>query len=160
LTTSTFGQRPARRAASRASTSTAITRSETRASAAVIRPVPAPMSTTRAPGPTRAARTSAAASAGSRRKCWLRGRSRALEARRPATEVPDHRRRHGLRAYSTAMPFGTLAPVPYYICPKCKERSLDIDAREGFSTQAPACRHCGFGFLFELLDDYYPAPDT
>ena len=50
--------------------------------------------------------------------------------------------------------------MPYYICPRCKERSLDIDAREGFSTQAPACRHCGFGFLFELLDDYYPAPDT
>ena len=37
---------------------------------------------------------------------------------------------------------------------------MDVDAREGFSTQAPACRHCGFGFLFELLDDYYPAPDT
>jgi PAS domain-containing protein len=54
----------------------------------------------------------------------------------------------------------TLTPVPYYICPQCKERSLDIDSREGFSTQAPACRHCGFGFLFELLDDYYPAPDT
>jgi hypothetical protein len=51
-------------------------------------------------------------------------------------------------------------PMPYYICPKCKERSVDVDAREGFSTQAPACRHCGFGFLFELLDDYYPAPDT
>jgi PAS domain-containing protein len=50
--------------------------------------------------------------------------------------------------------------VPYYICPSCKERSIDIDAREGFSEQAPACRHCGFGFLFELLDDYYPAPDT
>lgn len=50
--------------------------------------------------------------------------------------------------------------MPYYICPRCKERSIDIDAREGFSTQAPACRHCGFGFLFELLDDYYPAPDT
>ena len=57
-------------------------------------------------------------------------------------------------------PRATLARVPYYICPQCKERSLDIDAREGFSTQAPACRHCGFGFLFELLDDYYPAPDT
>jgi PAS domain-containing protein len=52
------------------------------------------------------------------------------------------------------------AAVPYYICPRCKERSVDIDAREGFSTDAPACRHCGFGFLFELLDDYYPAPDT
>ena len=54
----------------------------------------------------------------------------------------------------------TLARVPFYICPQCKERSLDIDGREGFSSQAPACRHCGFGFLFELLDDYYPAPDT
>jgi hypothetical protein len=50
--------------------------------------------------------------------------------------------------------------VPYYICPRCKERSIDVDGREGFSSQAPACRHCGFGFLFELLDDYYPAPDT
>jgi PAS domain-containing protein len=50
--------------------------------------------------------------------------------------------------------------VPYFICPRCKERSLDIDGVEGFSQQAPACRHCGFGFLFELLDDYYPAPAT
>jgi PAS domain S-box-containing protein len=50
--------------------------------------------------------------------------------------------------------------VPHYICPQCKERSVDIDGREGFSEDAPACRHCGFGFLFELLDDYYPAPDT
>ena len=50
--------------------------------------------------------------------------------------------------------------MPYYICPHCKERTVDIDAREGFSEDAPACRHCGFGFLFELLDDYYPAPDT
>jgi PAS domain-containing protein len=50
--------------------------------------------------------------------------------------------------------------VPYYICPNCRERSVDIDAREGFSVQAPACRSCGFGFLFELMDDYYPAPTT
>jgi hypothetical protein len=50
--------------------------------------------------------------------------------------------------------------MPYFICPKCKERSVDVDGQEGFSGQAPACRHCGFGFLFELLDDYYPAPDT
>jgi len=52
------------------------------------------------------------------------------------------------------------AAVPYFICPRCKERSVDVDGQEGFSDQAPACRHCGFGFLFELLDDYYPAPDT
>ena len=50
--------------------------------------------------------------------------------------------------------------MPNYICPKCKDRSVDLDAREGFSTQAPACRRCGFGFLFELMDDYYPAPST
>jgi len=50
--------------------------------------------------------------------------------------------------------------VPHYICPRCKERSVDVDGREGFSTDAPACHHCGFGFLFELLDDYYPAQAT
>jgi len=25
---------------------------------------------------------------------------------------------------------------------------------------APQCRSCGFGFLFQLLEDYYPAPST
>jgi PAS domain S-box-containing protein len=48
--------------------------------------------------------------------------------------------------------------MAFFICPNCKERSIDTDAREGFSEQAPACRRCGFGFLFELLEDYYPAP--
>ena len=56
--------------------------------------------------------------------------------------------------------YGYPPAVPYFICPRCKERTVDIDAVEGFSQQAPACRHCGFGFLFELLDDYYPAPDA
>jgi hypothetical protein len=50
--------------------------------------------------------------------------------------------------------------VPFFICPNCKERSVDTDAREGFSKHPPACRRCGFGFLFELLEDYYPAPTT
>jgi hypothetical protein len=50
--------------------------------------------------------------------------------------------------------------VPYYICPNCKDRSIDIDGVEGFSRQSVACRRCGFGFLFELLDDYYPGPNT
>jgi PAS domain S-box-containing protein len=48
--------------------------------------------------------------------------------------------------------------VPFYICPNCKERSVDVDGFEGFSSQAPACRSCSFGFLFELEHDYYPAP--
>jgi PAS domain-containing protein len=50
--------------------------------------------------------------------------------------------------------------VPYFICPNCKQRSIDIDGTEGFDDQAVTCRHCGFGFLFELMDDYYPAPNT
>jgi PAS domain-containing protein len=50
--------------------------------------------------------------------------------------------------------------VAYYICPNCKQRSIDIDGKEGLLEQAVACRHCGFGFLFELMDDYYPAPNT
>jgi len=50
--------------------------------------------------------------------------------------------------------------VPYFICPNCKQRSIDVDGTEGFDNQAVTCRHCGFGFLFELMDDYYPAPGT
>jgi hypothetical protein len=50
--------------------------------------------------------------------------------------------------------------VPYFICPNCKHRSVDLDGREGFSAQAVQCRNCGFGFLYELLEDYYPAPET
>jgi PAS domain S-box-containing protein len=50
--------------------------------------------------------------------------------------------------------------VPHFICPNCKERSLDIDRKEGLYDEPVACHHCGFGFLFELMDDYYPAPST
>jgi hypothetical protein len=30
----------------------------------------------------------------------------------------------------------------------------------GFTSRPKSCPKCGFGFLFELLDDYYPAPDA
>jgi hypothetical protein len=50
--------------------------------------------------------------------------------------------------------------VAWFICPNCKKRSVDIDGVEGFSGHAPQCRSCGFGFLFELMDDYYPAPSA
>ena len=50
--------------------------------------------------------------------------------------------------------------MPHFICPKCKQRSVDVDGLEGFTRDAPACRHCGFGFLFELQEDYYPGPTT
>jgi PAS domain-containing protein len=51
--------------------------------------------------------------------------------------------------------------MPFYICPNCKERSIDTDGRESLlDRQAVGCHHCGFGFLFELMEDYYPAPST
>ena len=50
--------------------------------------------------------------------------------------------------------------MPFFICPNCKDRSVDHDGRQGMLRQAVACERCGFGFLFELLDDYYPAPNT
>src|SRR6059058_4159404 len=50
--------------------------------------------------------------------------------------------------------------MPFYICPRCKNRRVDHDGREGFSLEVPSCHHCGFGFMFELLEDYYPAQAT
>lgn len=50
--------------------------------------------------------------------------------------------------------------MPFFICPNCKERSIDLDRKEGLFDEAVACHHCGFGFLFELMEDYYPAPGT
>ena len=50
--------------------------------------------------------------------------------------------------------------MPVFICPNCKERSIDSDGYEGFTGDAVQCRTCGFGFLFQLLEDFYPAPTT
>jgi PAS domain-containing protein len=50
--------------------------------------------------------------------------------------------------------------MAFYICPNCKDRSIDDDGRQGLTHQPVACARCGFGFLFQLLDDYYPSPLT
>ena len=50
--------------------------------------------------------------------------------------------------------------MPFFICPRCKTRRADDDGHEGLSQQPPSCHHCDFGFMFELLEDYYPAPAT
>lgn len=51
--------------------------------------------------------------------------------------------------------------MPVYLCPNCKHRSVDIDGYEGFSSsEALQCRRCGFGFVYQLLEDFYPAPST
>ena len=48
--------------------------------------------------------------------------------------------------------------MAYFICPNCKNRSIDDDGRQGLLQQAVQCERCGFGFLFEILEDYYPPP--
>ncbi len=51
--------------------------------------------------------------------------------------------------------------MPVYICPNCKNRSIDLDGYEGLTaSNALQCRRCGFGFVYQLLEDYYPAPST
>jgi PAS domain S-box-containing protein len=50
--------------------------------------------------------------------------------------------------------------VPFFICPNCKQRSVDHDGLQELDNVAVSCERCGFGFLFELMDDYYPAPNT
>jgi PAS domain-containing protein len=50
--------------------------------------------------------------------------------------------------------------MPFFICPNCKQRSVDHDRLQELDNVPVACERCGFGFLFELMDDYYPAPNT
>ncbi len=47
-----------------------------------------------------------------------------------------------------------------FICPNCGNRSTATDRTAGFRATPKGCQKCGFGFLFELLDDYYPAPNA
>ena len=47
-----------------------------------------------------------------------------------------------------------------FICPNCGRRTTETERNQGFRRQAKGCSNCGFGFLFELLDDYYPAPNA
>ena len=44
----------------------------------------------------------------------------------------------------------------YFICPNCATRALDDDGRSGLTHQPVGCDKCGFGYLFEILEDYYP----
>jgi PAS domain-containing protein len=47
-----------------------------------------------------------------------------------------------------------------FICPNCGHRTSETERTAGFRTRPKGCAKCGFAFLFELLDDYYPAPDA
>jgi PAS domain-containing protein len=48
--------------------------------------------------------------------------------------------------------------MPVFICPNCARRER---SSERMSVGQPkGCSKCGFGFLFELLEDYYAGPTT
>ena len=51
-----------------------------------------------------------------------------------------------------------MAHEHYFICPHCGNRSMGVDRKNGFRQEDRGCEKCGFAYLFELLDDYYPAP--
>ena len=48
--------------------------------------------------------------------------------------------------------------VPVFLCPRCayRESSSERNVRH----QPRGCSRCGFGFSFELLEDYYASPKT
>jgi hypothetical protein len=50
--------------------------------------------------------------------------------------------------------------VPFFICPNCGNREMSSERTAGISNRPKACSRCGGSDLFELLDDYYPAPEA
>lgn len=50
--------------------------------------------------------------------------------------------------------------MPIFICPNCGDRLTSAERTSGFRPNPRGCSKCGFGFLFELLDDYYPDPNA
>ena len=50
--------------------------------------------------------------------------------------------------------------MPFFICPNCGHREVSAERTAGFSARPKGCSKCDFGFVFELLDDYYPAPNA
>jgi PAS domain-containing protein len=54
-----------------------------------------------------------------------------------------------------------MAREHYFICPHCGHRSMAMERTVAFRAgEARGCEVCGFAYLFELLDDYYPAPNA
>ena len=44
----------------------------------------------------------------------------------------------------------------HWICPNCQTRVIDDDGADGLSRQRLGCHHCGFGYVFEILEDFFP----
>ena len=82
--------------------------------------------------------------------------SRARTARRSGRVVLSRRAQPTFSARITL----SCGMAHLFICPNCGQRTSATDRTAGFRNQPKGCSKCGFGFLFELLDDYYPAPNA
>ena len=85
-------------------------------------------------------------------------RAAAERARRRSAAVltvdrPAPRRSARLPVVCDAWPIRSSAPT-------ADTAPRELDRNIGFTRQPKGCANCGFAFLFELLDDYYPAPDA
>ena len=48
--------------------------------------------------------------------------------------------------------------MPVFLCPRCAYR--ETGSERNVRHQPRGCSRCGFGFAFELLEDYYASPKT
>lgn len=48
--------------------------------------------------------------------------------------------------------------MPVFLCPRCAYR--ETNSERNVRHQPRGCSRCGFGFSFELLEDYYASPRT
>ncbi len=101
-----------------------------------------------------------------RASCSARRAGAARRRTRSATSGSSRRpRRRGgavLRCWSLG-PCSTLYlshGAPVHLPQLRSARSTATERTAGFRNQPRGCSKCGFGFLFELLDDYYPAPNA
>ena len=94
-----------------------------------------------------------------------RGRCATERAFRHLGLEPPRRGREPLLSLHRASLTSSVLPFPaemahLFICPNCGHRSTATERTAGFRNTPKGCSKCGFAFLFELLDDYYPAPNA
>ncbi|HMC71471.1 MAG TPA: hypothetical protein VKJ07_20105, partial [Mycobacteriales bacterium] len=50
--------------------------------------------------------------------------------------------------------------MPHFICPHCGNRTISGERTAVFENHPRGCSNCGFGLVFELLDDNNASPNA
>lgn len=66
----------------------------------------------------------------------------------------------GLQAHLRSGPYAPASVSIPFICPNCARRTLQRTSEQPFTGERHPCTHCGHPFLFQLTEDYFPAPDA